>query len=128
MKIAISTDDFVTVSGHVGRCAGFMIYDVEAGEIKSKSEIENNFTHHGKGNHDHSQHNHSEHNHSHDSLTDALKEMDVLISKGMGKRLVDDFASKNIKTVITDENVADTAAILFEKGELNILENAHCRH
>lgn len=130
MKIVVATDDFIHVSGHVGRCAGFLQFEINNGEIVSRIEIENNFTNHSQNKHgDHEHENgHDHHGHSHASLAEALKENDVLISKGMGKRLIDDLTAQGIKTVITDELLCDEAALLYEKGELNILDNAFCNH
>jgi predicted Fe-Mo cluster-binding NifX family protein len=44
MKIAVSTDDYITVSGHVGRCKGFMIFEIENGEILKVQKRDNNFS------------------------------------------------------------------------------------
>lgn len=33
MKIAVATDDFKTVTGHVGRCNGFLVYEILDGKI-----------------------------------------------------------------------------------------------
>lgn len=132
MNIAVATDDFTTVAGHVGRCNGFVLFEIEEGEIKSVKQIENVFTHHKQNenhehNHEHS-HSHDHHGHSHDSLGEALIGNEVLISKGMGKRLVDDLNARGIKTVITDEITCEDAAVKYNNGTLTILENAHCNH
>ena len=51
MKIGIATDDFMTVTGHIGRCNGFIIYEIENGVIVSREQKENVFTNHKIGEH-----------------------------------------------------------------------------
>ena len=52
MKIAVASDDYKTVSGHVGQCKGFIIYEIENGKIVDAQRRKNIFTQHagGRGN------------------------------------------------------------------------------
>lgn len=126
MKIAIATDDYVNVTGHVGRCGGFLVYDVENGKILNTEKRENNFTNHGKG-HSHGHHHNHEHGKSgHERLAEALSDCSHLICHGAGWRLVEDLKSKNIELVLTRESDAMSAAIKLEKGDLVIDEDLTC--
>ena len=49
MKVAIATDNYKNVTGHVGRCKGFLIVTVENGEVIGTEERANVFTNHGRG-------------------------------------------------------------------------------
>ena len=130
MKIAIATDDYVNVTGHVGRCAGFLVYEVENGEIKNEEKRENNFTNHGRGGeHGHGKghgHNNEHGKGGHQRLAEGLSDCSHLICHGAGWRLVDDLKSENVELVLTPETDAKTAAVKLEKGELIIDENLTC--
>ncbi len=135
MKVAIATDDFKTVTGHVGRCQGFLILDVENGEIKNREERINDFTNHGRGRggngqgggHRHGHGHGTEHRSGHQRLADGLSDCSHLICQGVGWRLVEDLTRAKIQPLITNESDAEAAAIKLEKGELEILDDAECR-
>lgn len=124
MKIAVATDDFTTVTGHVGRCNGFLIFEVESGEVKSKEERENAFTHHKQSGGEH-KHDHS-HGHGHSALAEGLKDCQKLICRGAGWRLVNDLNEIGVEVLLTKEELAEEAAIKLEKGELVVDENLKC--
>ncbi len=44
MKVAVATDDFVNVTGHVGRCNGFLVYEIEDGKVINVENRENNLS------------------------------------------------------------------------------------
>lgn len=124
MKIAIATDDFSTVTGHIGRCNGFIFYEIDNDKIISKVERENSFTNH-HGEHQHGHHD-GNHNHSHSRLVDALKGCSHLICTNAGWRVVEDLKQNNIQVVFTNESNADLAAIKLSTGELVINEDGVC--
>ncbi|MCF8259998.1 MAG: hypothetical protein K9J12_04435 [Melioribacteraceae bacterium] len=127
MKIAVSTDDFKNVTGHVGRCEGFLIFEIENGEINGIEKLGNIFTNHRKGNH-HENHSHGNGGHTHSELAEALSGCEVLITHGAGPRLVDDLTQNGTHVVFTDELVAVKAAISYQNGTLNIIEKSVCKH
>lgn len=49
MKIAIPSDDGKIISSHFGRTKGFVIFEVEGKEIKSREYRLNIFTGHARG-------------------------------------------------------------------------------
>ena len=125
MKIAIATDDFLSVTGHIGRCNGFIVYNLENGSIVSRKQIENVFTHHKIGEHQ-EHHGEHEHSHSHSNLIEGLSGCSHLICTAAGWRVVEDMEKNNIKVVFTDEQDADTAALEFAEGTLAINEDGTC--
>ena len=128
MKVASATDDFKNVTGHVGRCKGFLIVTIENGEILSTEERENTFTNHGRGSgHVHQHHHGEEHKSGHARLAEGIKDCEYLIAHGMGWRLVEDITKQGIKTIITDEVDIISAVKKLENGTLNILDDAECR-
>jgi len=131
MKIAVATDDNINVTGHVGRCAAFIVYTIEENKIISKEIRENNFTHHGRGNHEEGEHHHHGQGagqHGHDRLIEGLKDCAHIIFHGGGWRLLDDLKANNISPIITPERVAETAVEKFIAGTLEYDESLVCRH
>lgn len=123
-KIAVATDDFLTVTGHIGRCNGFIIYELNGNQIVNREQKENTFTHHKTGEHQHSEHNHS---HGHESLIEGLQGSSALICTAAGWRAVEDLKRNNIDVIFTGEVNADIAAIKFAEGTLEINEEGICR-
>ena len=133
MKIAIASNDQVRVTGHLGRCKSFIIYEAAEGKVERKEIRQNTFTHHGAGNHGnhehHEHHGHGEgHHHSHAALVENLNDCEVLIFQSGGWRIIEDLKSANIIPFLTDEKIADEAAEKYLNGELvERLENS-CHH
>lgn len=133
MLVAVATDDFMTITGHVGRCNGFLIYDVENGKINGVSQRENNFTLHrmqGNGHQHHHGHGHDDghHAHSHNGLAMGLKDCKCLIANAAGGRLVADLERNGIEVILTLQKDPETAVIAYSKGELKFDDDATCNH
>ncbi len=123
MKIAVASDDGKTISSHFGRARGFVILEIENGEIKSRSYIPNTFTGHARGMHEREPHHRHD---SHAAIIENLRDCKVVISHGMGRRLYEDLTSAGIEVYVTDETDVDKAIELYLKGELkNISELLH---
>ncbi|MBX3009312.1 MAG: hypothetical protein KF816_14925 [Melioribacteraceae bacterium] len=124
MKLAIATDDFSTVTGHIGRCNGFLIYEIEDNQIISREERENVFTNHKlDGDHHHGTHNHS---HGHSNLVTGLNDCSHLICSSAGWRVVEDLKKNGIEVIFTSENDAETAALTYCNGELDVSLDGTC--
>jgi predicted Fe-Mo cluster-binding NifX family protein len=130
MKIAIASNDLKHVTGHLGRCKSFIIYNAESGKITGKEIRQNTFTHHGQGNHGHQDHHeHGEgHHHSHAALVEALKDCEAVIFQSGGWRVMEDLKAGNIIPFLTDERMADEAAEKYLKGELVERLDNNCDH
>jgi predicted Fe-Mo cluster-binding NifX family protein len=131
MKIAVASDNKVQIANHFGRTRGFLIYEVHAGSIKEKTYIENNFTGHAQGHahhHDHGLDHEHGHHHSHHGILNALNECEVVISRGMGRRLLDDLAAAGKNVYITWTGEADEAVNLFLEGNLEHDPEKSCQH
>ncbi|MCB2221621.1 MAG: iron-molybdenum cofactor biosynthesis protein [Bacteroidetes bacterium] len=127
MKIAVASDDGKHIAQHFGRTRGFLIFDCIDDKIASTEYKLNTFTHHHQGNGDEHHHEHG-HQHSHDGILSALKDCKVVISRGMGRRLLDDFEEHGKEIYITDESEAEKAIQLFFKGDLTHLPGKSCQH
>jgi len=127
MKIAIASDDQVQIAGHFGRTKGFLIFSIEDKKISQKEYVLNNFTGHADGHHHHGEHNQS-HSHSHGGILEALKDCEVVISRGMGRRLLIDFESVSKEVFVTNVINADEAVENYLKGNLHHDPEKSCQH
>lgn len=128
-KIAIATNNGIKVTGHIGRCRSFMIFDIDGEKIIDKELRENVFTHHRMANQHHEHHHHGEGGgHSHAGLIEGLKDCSYLVSHGGGWRVVEDLKQHNITTLFTDVELIEDAVNKFIKGELKNDTDLVCRH
>ena len=132
-KIAIATNDQKRVTGHIGRCRGFAVFEINDGKILNKEARENLFTNHRRGGaHHHGEgegHGGQGHGrHSHEHLINGLKDCSYLISSGGGWRVVEDLKQHNISTLFTNEEFIDNAVNKFIKGELKNESDLVCDH
>jgi len=125
MKIAVSTDDYKNISGHVGRCEGFLIFTVDNGEIKNKENRENLFTHHRSNAHHHD--GKMDGRYGYGKLASGLSDCSYLICQDCSWQLVEDLKQAGIKSIMTWETDAETAAVKLEKGELEVDEDLICK-
>ena len=127
MKIAVATDVFVNVTGHVGRCNGFLVYEIENGKIVNIESRENNFTNHKKSEqHSHSHGHEHLHGHSHSALVEGLSDCSSLICTAAGWRMQNDFKAIGKELIFTDENNAEIAALKLAEGSLEINSDGAC--
>jgi len=126
MKIAIPSHDEINVFNHFGRTPGFIIAETKNGKIISKNYILNDFTGHAREEHL-QEVKHHEHK-SHDRIFQAMNDVEVVIARGMGRRLYDDFQKKKISVFITTESFIDNALEQFLKGTLDNNPDKACDH
>jgi predicted Fe-Mo cluster-binding NifX family protein len=117
MRIAVASDDGQTVAGHAGRCACFVVFEVEDAAITAEEVAPNRHTAHAQGKCSGEDHEHG-HGAGHGALLDLLGGCRALISRGMGPRLRMDLAERGIEAVICAESDARRAAELFARGAL----------
>ena len=125
-KIAIATDDQKRVTGHIGRCRSFMIFDINDNKIINKELRDNIFTNHRMG--QAHQHHGEGGGHNHNHLIEGLKDCKYLISSGGGWRVVEDLKQHNITTLFSDVEFIEDAVNMFIKGELENDSELTCRH
>jgi len=104
MKIAVTSQNRKTVTGHAGKCRKFWIYEVQGGVVKTKNllelPIEQSF------------------HESHGNAPHPLDDVDVLIAGGMGQGLQDRLKQKGILAVATAETDLERAVAAWLDGSL----------
>jgi len=123
MKIAIASDDGKTISSHFGRTRGFVIFEIEGKEIKKKGYRENTFTGHARGleGADHSFDRHT-------PILEALKDCQVVISHGMGRRIYEDLKNAGLEVFVTEKTDVEVAMNLYSDGHLKDQPELGCSH
>lgn len=104
MKIAVTSQNRKSVTGHAGKCRKFWIYEVDGQQIGSKTLLELSIK--------------ETFHESHGSDPHPLDGVDVLISCGMGQGLSRRLAGMHIKAVVTPETDLDKAVAAFQDGSL----------
>ncbi len=113
IKIAIPTDDGVTISRHFGQARAFLIVTLDDGEIVAQElrELPD------AGGHDH-HHHHHDHNHDHHhgmggnpahmAKFEYVRDCQFLIGGGMGAPAVNRLNAMGIQVALTDhKQIAD---------------------
>mgnify|MGYP001627642209 FL=1 len=103
MKIAVTSQNRKTVTGHAGKCRQFWVYDTAGAEILDKTLLELPLE----------QSFHASHGVSH-----PLDHVNVLISGGMGMGLQQRLKHKGILAVVTTETDPDQAVKAWLNGTL----------
>lgn len=132
MKVAVITDDGVTVSQHFGRAPYYVVATIVDGKVESK-QTRDKTGHHtfagGNEDHEDAQGRHG-YGHSaerkHASMAEAIRDCNVLISGGMGWGAYESMRSYNIETIVTNEESIDKAIELYLAGNLpNLMDRLH---
>lgn len=125
MKIAIASDDNLTLAQHFGRTKGFAIVTIEENKVTDRIYRKNDFTGHSKGLHNHQQ-EHAQHSHA--GIMRALADCQAVIAGGMGMRLREDFAAAGKQVFVTDLTNLDEIIDLFINQNLKDNPDIQCNH
>lgn len=107
MKIAVASDDKVTISEHFGRAEGFMVFEIHEGTIRSQEYRKNLGRSTGEC-----------HSCDHETMIRNIHDCDVVISYGMGHRIYTDLLHHHITPVVTDERTVQDAVQKFLNNQL----------
>jgi predicted Fe-Mo cluster-binding NifX family protein len=128
MKIAVASDDGITLTGHVGKCEMFIVFDIKDKEIINVEKRLNSFTMHKTGNHQHEHHQHEQQGAGrHTGIINGLKDCNYLFCCSGGPGLIDDLKSNGIQTFFTEEMEAEKAVKLFLDDKLENDPDKQCK-
>ncbi|HNQ21632.1 MAG TPA: NifB/NifX family molybdenum-iron cluster-binding protein [Phycisphaerae bacterium] len=118
-RVAFASDDGTAIAAHTGRCACFVIYNVADGQAPRVESRANTFTTHAQEGcaGPHAPGPPAGH-HSHASLLDALADCQVLVTRGLGPRLLADLGARGIDVCVCNADGVEDAARLFAAGQL----------
>jgi predicted Fe-Mo cluster-binding NifX family protein len=106
MKIAVTSQNRKTITGHAGKCCKFWIYEVEDKKIVNKRlhELAREQSFHE----------------SHAADSNPLDGINVLISGGAGQGLIRRLMSMGIQGLVTQEKDPDSAVAALLNGTLKL--------
>ena len=124
MKIAVVTDDKITICPHFGRATHYLVFNVEGDSILEK-EIRPKVGHHTQS-HEHTHvhgdhaHHHGEHHpgadRKHRRMVEAIEDCQVVIVGGMGLGAKEAFEAAGIKACSTEILDAEEAVRAYLGG------------
>ena len=115
-KVAVSSQNKKTITGHAGGCRNFFIYTIdkqgsfEKTALKLSKEETLRFTFHDDTSPDPS---------------NKLFNMDIIITQGIGQGGINKLAQKNVKAYIVQEKDPDTAIKKMIEGTLMVHSEGH---
>ncbi|MGC8827904.1 MAG: NifB/NifX family molybdenum-iron cluster-binding protein [Anaerolineae bacterium] len=127
MKIALVSDDGITISQHFGRAPYYVVVTVENGQIIGR-EVREKLGHAQFA----GQHGHEEHGHAggqghgfdraaqdrHSRMAAVIADCQVLIARGMGAGAYQSMQEAGIRPIITDIPTIDEAVRALIEGRL----------
>lgn len=131
INIAAVTDDGTTISQHFGRAKFYEVLFVENGKVVKRERREklghNNFAQEEHHHHSGEQHGQDQHSHNkHVSMAEAIKDCQILLSRGMGNGAYQSLLQLNIKPVVTDiKNIDDAGQAVINGSIIDHTEKLH---
>lgn len=131
INIAAVTDDGTTISQHFGRAKFYEVLFVENGKVVKRERREklghNNFAQEEHHHHSGEQHGQDQHSHNkHVSMAEAIKDCQILLSRGMGNGAYQSLLQLNIKPVVTDiKNIDDAVQSVINGSIIDHTEKLH---
>jgi predicted Fe-Mo cluster-binding NifX family protein len=126
MRIAVPTNDGVTLSEHFGRSAAFLIFELENGRI-TKRETRPNRAHHAAADGE-CHHGGEGEGHSHAGILPLLAGCDVVRCGGMGGRAAEALKAGGISPVpVSASGSAEELVAAYVAGTLITPAASFCR-
>ena len=133
MKIAVASDDGVTVNQHFGRAPYYVVATVQDGKVTGKERRakagHHTFTGVRDEEHidDQGRHGYSERAASkHAAMAEIIQDCQVVICGGMGWGAYESMKSYNIEAIVTDRVNIDDALSAYAQGNLpNLMDRLH---
>jgi predicted Fe-Mo cluster-binding NifX family protein len=125
MRIAVPTNDGVSISEHFGRSAAFLIFEIENGQIKSLHSKSNGARHsHAQGACDHHSADHKPHSHA--GILAALEGCDIVICGGMGQKAAEALRSCGTQILVAPPASAEDTVVAYLAGKLTPQTERFC--
>jgi len=130
-NVAAVTDDGITISQHFGRAKYYEVLFIEYGKVV-KRERRNKM---GHQNFAHEEHHHqsgekhgfddASHN-THKCMAEAIKDCEIVLTRGMGVGAYNSLLQFNIKPIVTDiKNIDEAVKAVINETIINHKEKLH---
>jgi predicted Fe-Mo cluster-binding NifX family protein len=123
MKIALITDDGITISQHFGRAPYYLVVTIDEGKVIDR-ETREKMGHNQFAGHEHDE-GHGEHHGmdasshgKHAQMADTISDCQVLICGGMGMGAYESMRRLNIQPVVTEISEIEKAIQAYIEGKL----------
>lgn len=124
MKIALITDDGKTVSQHFGRAQHYLVATVENGQVVTR-EMRDKLGHSHFADQPHHEEKtgqphgmDTESHNKHIQMSEAIKDCEVLLCRGMGRGAYESMKTRNIRPLVTDITNIDEAITAYINGQI----------
>lgn len=132
MKIAVISDNGITLSQHFGMAPLYVVATVEKGKVTGK-ETRNKMGHQHFGTGQHPEHKPGEKHgfdadaqDKHAQMAQNIDDCQVLLAGGMGWGAYESMKSRGLEVVITDIKDIEQAVKIYIEGKLpNLMEKLH---
>jgi predicted Fe-Mo cluster-binding NifX family protein len=109
VKIAVASEDGISISHHFGRSRCFLVFEVEDKKVVGRSVRDNTFTAHAKGEcQEGAEHNH---HHGHGAIVEALKDCQAVLCYGMGWRAAEELKQNGIQAFLVPSEMSPEDAV-----------------
>jgi len=129
MKVAVACDDEQTVACHLGRAPLFLIYDIEDGKpVLKEQRLRQDAGHHehcGESPHQ-AGHHPGEGHHDHAGILSVVADCNMVVSRGMGRRIAADLEARGIQPAFLDRDVRPLEAATLAAAGLCLKAGGFC--
>jgi predicted Fe-Mo cluster-binding NifX family protein len=126
MKVAVVSDNGVTISRHFGRAGGYLVFTIEESKIVGREWREK--TGHQQFSHEDHDHQHHTHEHGqgmdsrsvskHTQMIEPIRDCEAVVARGMGTGAYLAMEQAKIRPLITDIADAEEAVCAYIDGNL----------
>ncbi len=125
MRIAVPTNDGVSISRHFGRSAEFLFFDVEDKAITARATRSNAGQHSSDAGHAHRQCcEHGEHSHA--GVLSTLADCETVICSGIGDGAARALQARGVKIILVQPGLAEEAVSAWLAGALAEKSESSC--
>jgi predicted Fe-Mo cluster-binding NifX family protein len=125
MKIAVITDDGVTVSRHFGRALHYLVLTIENNQVASSElRAKPGHDHFKDGDHAHIEGTGQRHGYGqeavqrHTLMAEVISDCQILVCRGMGMGAYESMRAIGIRTIVTDLESIDKAISAVLDGSI----------
>ncbi len=111
MKIAVASQDGVSVSDHFGRSTCFIVFDVSAGEIQGLEMRRDSFVPHSESDCERIQRSDAV-GHNYREMIAALEGCQVVLCRGMGWHAASELVRSGINPLVIQDELSPRDAVL----------------